>query len=77
MDLKMVSAWHNGILAAFSLVVFVGQGYETYIESKVSSHHTLPTPSYDPLFVVLLFFPISCLFGSIFLYAWPRTPDLP
>jgi hypothetical protein len=34
-DLKMLCAWHNGILAAFSLVVFLGQCYETYVESNV------------------------------------------
>lgn len=34
-DLKMACAWHNGILAVFSLVVFLGQCYETYVESNV------------------------------------------
>lgn len=35
-ELKMATAVHNGLLAAFSLVVFVGQTYETWKASQVS-----------------------------------------
>jgi len=34
MDLRLTCAAHNGLLAAFSLIVFVGQVYETFMYSQ-------------------------------------------
>ena len=70
-DLKMACAWHNGILAVFSLVVFLGQCYETYVESNVrydmpAHKWTLkdlfsPPPSVSAISVSLHMFPWSTL----------------
>ena len=35
LDLKFVSAVHNGMLSLFSLAVFVGQAYETMLAINV------------------------------------------
>ncbi len=38
LELKMISAVHNGLLSLFSLVVFCGQAYETALAVNVGCH---------------------------------------
>jgi hypothetical protein len=45
-ELKSVCAVHNGLLAAFSLVVLIGQSYATWIESEVTPYKLAYTPEH-------------------------------